>query len=68
MTQTYFRMVMLPVKVVVEHNSTDGLYYATVHVPGSGHFSRPTAMTVRAADQETAIHEALLAAGYGDQK
>ena len=64
MKQTYTRIVMIPVRVAVEFNEAEGFFYATAPTPGAGHFPRPTAMTVRFADKETAIAEALLAAGY----
>lgn len=67
MTQTYTRMVTMPVRVVVEFKEAEGFYYATAPTLGATYF-RPTSMIVRSPDMETAIHEALLAAGYGDQK
>ena len=67
MKETYTRMVMMPVRVVVEFKEAEGFYYATAPTLEAA-FSRPTAMTVRSTDKETAVHEALLAAGYGDQK
>jgi hypothetical protein len=51
------------VTVVVEFK--DGFFYATAPTLGAHRSSRPTAMTVRSSDEETAIAEALLAAGYG---
>jgi hypothetical protein len=67
MKQTYTRMVTMPVRVVVEFKEAEGFYYATAPTLGA-EFFRPTSMIVRSTDKETAIHEALLAAGYGDQK
>ena len=67
MKQVYTRLVMVHVKVTVEHNKEEGLYYATAPAMGSD-ASRQTGITVRSADKETAIHEALVAAGYGDRR
>ena len=67
MKQTHTRMVMMPVRVVVEFKEAEGFYYATAPTLGAKFF-RPTHMTVRSTDKETAVREALLAAGYGDQK
>ena len=56
---------MLRVKVSVEFNEAEGFFYASAPAaPGQGH-ARPNVVTVRSADKETAIAEALLAAGYG---
>ena len=66
MKETSTRMVMMPVRVVVEFKEAEGFYYATAPTLGAAFF-RPTSMTVRSTDKETAIHEALLAAGYGEQ-
>lgn len=65
MKKTHTLLVMVPVKVEVEFNEEEGFYYATVPVPGPGHFSRPTAMTVRSADKDTAMNEAIRMAGFG---
>jgi len=61
--QVYTRSVTVLARVVVEFK--DGFFYATAPTLGANQFWRPTAMTVRSTDEETAIAEALLAAGYG---
>jgi hypothetical protein len=63
MKQTYTRLVTVPVRLTVEFNEAEGLFYATAPaytLDGS----RVGSATVRSADKETAIAEALLAAGY----
>lgn len=64
MKQVYTRLVVLPVKVTVDHRADEGFYYASVGAPHND-ATRPSTMTVRSADKETAIEEALRAAGYG---
>ena len=64
MHQTYTRLVMVPVTVTVKFNEDEGFFYATALNPGPGYFARPTSMTVRSADKETAIEEALRGWGH----
>ena len=64
MKQVYTRLVVLPIKVTVEHKVDEGFFYASVSA-AHNESARPSTMTVRSADKETAIEEALRAAGYG---
>lgn len=68
MKKTIVRLVMVPVRVTVEHNEADGLYYASVASLIDEAHARPKTTTVRSGDKETAIHEALVSAGYGTQR
>jgi len=65
MKQTHTRLVMIPVRVTVEFKEDEGFYYATAPSLGLTDFPRMSSATVRSADKETAINEALVAAGYG---
>jgi len=65
MKQTYTRLVMIPVRLTVEFKQDEGFFYATAPSIGVANFPRQASVTVRSADKETAISEALLAAGYG---
>lgn len=63
--QTYTRLVMVRVQVTVEYREEEGLFYASAPAAPGLNQARPSVVTVRSADKETAIAEALLAAGYG---
>jgi hypothetical protein len=65
MKQTYTQLVMVSVKVTVEYNEAEGFYYATVPTLNDVRYTRVSTMTMRSADKETAISEALRTAGYG---
>jgi hypothetical protein len=65
MKQMCTRIVMIPVRLTVEFKEDEGFFYATAPSLGVANFPRQSSVTVRSADKETAISEALLAAGYG---
>lgn len=65
MKEHHTRLVMMRVRVAVEFNAAEGLYYAAVPTRMAETHPRPNVTTVRSADKETAIAEALIAAGYG---
>lgn len=62
--QNHTRLVMVPVKVSVEFNSEEGLYYASAPVRVVDNYARSPVATVRSGDKETAITEAVIAAGW----
>jgi hypothetical protein len=63
MKQIHTRLVIVPVRVTVEFNAEEGLYYATA--PRYNDTGRAGTETVRSGDKETAIAEAIISAGYG---
>jgi len=63
--QVYTRLIVVPVKVTVDFKEEEGFYYASVPTLVQAHGSRSAITTVRSADKETAIAEALHSAGYG---
>jgi hypothetical protein len=65
MKQTYTRLIVVPVKIDVEFQEDEGFYYARIPTCQDDSHRRPSIVTVRSADKETAIEEALRQAGYG---
>ena len=61
-------LALIPVRVEVEFKPEEGFFYATVPDLQDHSHRRPMKTTMRSADKETAINEAIKAAGYGSRE